>query len=326
MTRGEAPGGSRPGAFGAIRLRRMGWGSLQPSCRERSPPSARPHRRCATEAGGQPPAPFMGLAGGCPRARRRKLRLSFLALPRSADPRFWAGLFSYIITHPQQAGEKGVCPARLIRPADGCRTKRGANEMTAGDRESRETEGKPYGRALWLPETKAKLFAFVKETTAVVKATTGILERVGSVKSDATIALYRRLARSRVQVTAKGAGRLMDGVTAQSWHTTRAAVLYQLADECRRWRGVTDRTLDLAEAVDAAKRARHAVLAYRQVLAMTRPEPEKAASVEAVNAAPYAVAARGLRCRDQGATCRCGCYVGHRMPARRDRARGHDPA
>ena len=67
----------------------------------------------------------------------------------------------------------------------------------------------------------------------------------------------------------------MDGVTAQSWHTTRAAVLYQLADECRRWRGVTDRTLDLAEAVDAAKRARHAVLAYRKVLAMTRPEPEK---------------------------------------------------
>ena len=115
----------------------------------------------------------------------------------------------------------------------------------------------------------------MKETTAVVKVTTGILEQVGSVKSDATIALYRRLARSRVQVTAKGAGRLMDGVTAQSWHTTRAAVLYQLADECRRWRGVTDRTLDLAEAVDAAKRARHAVLAYRQVLAMTRPEPEK---------------------------------------------------
>ena len=74
---------------------------------------------------------------------------------------------------------------------------RGANEMTAGDRESRETEGKPYGRALWPPETKAKLFAFVKETTAVVKATTGILERVGSVKSDATIALYRRLAKPR---------------------------------------------------------------------------------------------------------------------------------
>ena len=38
MTRGEAPGGSRPGAFGAIRLRRMDGGSLQPSWRERSLP------------------------------------------------------------------------------------------------------------------------------------------------------------------------------------------------------------------------------------------------------------------------------------------------
>ena len=37
MTRGEAPGGSRPGAFGAIRLA-DGWGSLQPSWRERSLP------------------------------------------------------------------------------------------------------------------------------------------------------------------------------------------------------------------------------------------------------------------------------------------------
>ena len=52
--------------------------------------------------------------------------------------------------------------------------------MTTGDRESRETDGKPYGRALWPPETKAKLFAFVKETTAVVKVTTGILS--GSVR------------------------------------------------------------------------------------------------------------------------------------------------
>ena len=52
--------------------------------------------------------------------------------------------------------------------------------MTAGDRESRETEGKPYETRAVVPETKAKLFAFVKETTAVVKATTGILS--GSVR------------------------------------------------------------------------------------------------------------------------------------------------
>lgn len=147
--------------------------------------------------------------------------------------------------------------------------------MTAGDRESRTTEGKPYGRALWDPTTKAQLFAAVKRTTALVKETKGILDRVGSVKSDDTIALYRRLAENRVQVTAEGAGRLMEGVTAQSWHTTRAAVLYKLAEECSRWRGVTDRTLDLSEAIDAAKRARQAVLAYQRVLAMKKPEPEK---------------------------------------------------
>ena len=37
MTRGEAPGGSRPGAFGAIRLRRMDGDRYSPSWRERSP-------------------------------------------------------------------------------------------------------------------------------------------------------------------------------------------------------------------------------------------------------------------------------------------------
>ena len=101
MTRGEAPGGSRPGVFDAIRPA-GGWmgGSLQPLLAGALTPSARPHRRRATEAGGQPPAPFMGLAGGCPRARdgENSASLIFLALPRSACPRFWAGLFSYIIT------------------------------------------------------------------------------------------------------------------------------------------------------------------------------------------------------------------------------------
>jgi hypothetical protein len=107
MTRGEAPGGSRPGAFGAIRLRRMDGGiATAPLGGSAHPPSARPHRRRATEAGGQPPAPFMGLAGGCPRARdgENSASLIFLALPRSACPRFWAGLFSYIITPHMDGG------------------------------------------------------------------------------------------------------------------------------------------------------------------------------------------------------------------------------
>ena len=61
-------------------------------------------------------------------------------------------------------------------------------------------------------------------------------------------------ARSRVDVTVDGGGRLMEGVTAASWHTVRAAVLHQLAEEYRRWRKVGDKEPDFAKAVEAAKR------------------------------------------------------------------------
>ena len=47
-------------------------------------------------------------------------------------------------------------------------------------REPRDRGQALRSRAVASPETKAKLFAFVKETTAVVKATTGILS--GSVR------------------------------------------------------------------------------------------------------------------------------------------------
>ena len=87
MTRGEAPGGSRPGVFDAIRPA-GGWmgiatallaGALTPI--RTASPAARNRSRW------QPPAPFMGLAGGCPRARdgENSASLIFLALPRSAS-------------------------------------------------------------------------------------------------------------------------------------------------------------------------------------------------------------------------------------------------
>ena len=101
MTRGEAPGGSRPGAFGAIRLRRMDGGiATAPLGGSAHPPSAHGLTGGAQQAGGQPPAPFMGLAGGCPRARdgENSASLIFLALPRSACPRFWARAFLHY--HP----------------------------------------------------------------------------------------------------------------------------------------------------------------------------------------------------------------------------------
>ena len=95
MTRGEAPGGSRPGAFGAIRLRRMDGGiATAPLGGSAHPPSARPHRQRGTEAGGQPTASAIHGAGWLAVVHGRDAEntfsasLIFLALLRSACPRF----------------------------------------------------------------------------------------------------------------------------------------------------------------------------------------------------------------------------------------------
>lgn len=136
----------------------------------------------------------------------------------------------------------------------------------------------PYGRALWDAEKKAALFAEVAKTTEIAKRG-GVLERPKTGKSDKTMALYARLSRSRVDVSAKNGGRLMEGVTSQSWHTTKAAVLHRLATEYRHWRQVGDKALDFGEAVEAAQRARYAVVAFEKVTAMQRPPREPAQSL-----------------------------------------------
>ena len=72
-------------------------------------------------------------------------------------------------------------------------------------------------------------------------------------------------------------GRLMDGVTAQSWHTVRAAVLHRLAEEYRNWRKVGDKASDFAEAVNAARATRRAAILFDKVSKMERPAREPAA-------------------------------------------------
>lgn len=66
MTRGEAPGGSRPGVFDAIRPA-GGWmgGSLQPLLAGALTPHPRGLTGSAEQkpVGNRQPAPFMGLAG-----------------------------------------------------------------------------------------------------------------------------------------------------------------------------------------------------------------------------------------------------------------------
>ena len=145
--------------------------------------------------------------------------------------------------------------------------------MTAG---SGERQQAPYGRALWDADKKAKLFAEVVKTTEMAKSA-GLLERTKDGKSEQTLRLYARLARSRVDVMAADGGRLMDGVTAQSWHTVRAAVLHRLAEEYRNWRKVGDKASDFAEAVNAARATRRAAILFDKVSKMERPAREPAA-------------------------------------------------
>lgn len=158
---------------------------------------------------------------------------------------------------------------KRMRPTP-IRAWRGANEMTAG---SGERQQAPYGRALWDADKKARLFAEVVKTTEMAKSA-GLLDRTKDGKSEQTLRLYARLARSRVDVMAADGGRLMDGVTAQSWHTVRAAVLHRLAEEYRNWRKVGDKASDFAEAVNAARATRRAAILFDKVSKMERPDRE----------------------------------------------------
>lgn len=143
--------------------------------------------------------------------------------------------------------------------------------MTTGSGESGETKGKPYGRALWPDQAKADVFAVVKAATEIVKAS-GLNERgKDEGKSPQTLSVYRRLAKGRAEVTAEGVGTLMDGVTADSWHTTKAAVLHHLAAQCREAKRTGDRTLDLDRASEAAMISLRAAKAFAAVKAMERP-------------------------------------------------------
>ena len=82
MTRGEAPGGSRPGAFGAIRLRRMDGGIATAPLGG----SAHPHPHGLTGGAQQKPVGnrqrhswgWLAVSTG---ERRRKLRLSYFLSP-----------------------------------------------------------------------------------------------------------------------------------------------------------------------------------------------------------------------------------------------------
>ena len=122
---------------------------------------------------------------------------------------------------------------------------------------------------------KSALFAEVVKSTEIAKMA-GVLGGPRR-KSEATLKLYRRLARSRVDVTAGSGGRLMDGVTAASWHTVRFSRPAPARRRIQALEEAGDKETDFGKAVEAAKRARRAVVAFDKVSKMERPAREPAA-------------------------------------------------
>lgn len=123
--------------------------------------------------------------------------------------------------------------------------------------------------------TKERLFAFVKETTALGKEC-GIVERAKAGKTGhSTASTYQRLAKSRLDLSSKDGGRLMDGVSARSWHTTRAALLHQTAAAFKASREACDaaqRVQDWDTAARHALTARRALTAFKSVQDAVKPE------------------------------------------------------
>lgn len=131
---------------------------------------------------------------------------------------------------------------------------------------------------------KTRLFAFVRETTEKAKAL-GMGEKAKAAKtvSESTAGTYARLAKSRLDVSSETGGRLMDGVSARSWHTTRAALLHEATRAfvaARKACDAAQKAGDMAAAVAEAKKARRALTAFESVQGAEKPtaaQPKRSA-------------------------------------------------
>ena len=76
-------------------------------------------------------------------------------------------------------------------------------------------------------ETKEDLFGLVKQTTQLIgELRIGERDRPDTV-SEKTAQDYAKIARSRLDLGHMSGGRLMDGVSKQSWSKVRAALLHE---------------------------------------------------------------------------------------------------
>ena len=123
---------------------------------------------------------------------------------------------------------------------------------------------------------KAALFALVKDTSRIAQDL-GVADRIQAAKavSKRTAETYKRTAARRMDLGSPELGQLMDGVSARSWHATRAALVQVAAVQYRKLRQACDQAQkagDLERAERAAVLARRAVEVIRRVKAAERPQ------------------------------------------------------
>jgi len=136
---------------------------------------------------------------------------------------------------------------------------------------------------------KEDLFVMVRETRAILKEySLGDRASAHHGVSKSTADDYAKIARARLDLDAEYAGRLMDGVTRQSWDKVRAALLHETARICvdqqrrcdvyqRAWRAAQtdqDREEAFALASEAARLANKAGRAFMWV-SVEQPPPDR---------------------------------------------------
>jgi hypothetical protein len=125
---------------------------------------------------------------------------------------------------------------------------------------------------------RGKLIAFVRETHRLA-GETDIVERgkAGREVSEATAKDYARVGRARLDLEDDSGGRLMDGVSRQSWDHHRAALRHEAAMAFRAHRSACDRaqrSQDLQTAARHAWASRVALRAFTAASEAKRP-PER---------------------------------------------------
>lgn len=123
---------------------------------------------------------------------------------------------------------------------------------------------------------KVALFALVKETTQAAQELK-VQDRIKASQavSEKTSDMYKRVAARRMNLRSDEPGQLMDGVSARSWHATRAALLHVASvryGEAKRACDQAQRAGDFERAEEAAILASRAIEVIKRIESAERPE------------------------------------------------------